>query len=139
MYFIILAFLLSFFGSLIGYYRHTASGIKSSFSASGPRAISDWLSSRNQKGFVILAILVVFVAFLEALVPDVAYGFQDLQTTMNAALPEWGIVFLSSGGGISWGLYLAILLGFGLGMISGSMMGCKSYTRTQNFGAGQVL
>ena len=139
MYVIVLTFLLFFLCSLIGYFLHTRSSIQSDFRASGPRSISDWLGKRNKKGIIVALFLVVCVAVLEALVPEVAYWFQDLQTKMGARLPEWGIVFLRSGGGISWGLYGAVLMALGLGMIGGTLFGCKQYPRTQSFGLGEVV
>jgi len=139
MYVIVLTFLLFFLCSLIGYYLHTQSSIRSKFRASGPRSISEWLERRNKKGIIVAIFLVVCVAVLEALVPDVAYWLQDFQTRMGSRLPEWGIVFLRSGGGVSWGLYAAVVIALGLGMIGGTLIGCKQYPRTKSFGFSEVF
>ncbi|MFB6271955.1 MAG: hypothetical protein ABEL51_03570 [Salinibacter sp.] len=138
MYVIVLSFLLFFLCSLIGYFWHTQSTIRGEFRASGPRSISEGLARRNKKSIIVAIFLVVCVAVLEALVPDVAYWFQDLQTMMGGRLPEWGIVFLESGGGISWGLYVAIIIALILGVFGGTLIGCKQYSRTKSFGLSEV-
>lgn len=138
MYFIVLAFLAVFFGASVGYYLHTQSQIRSNFRRSGPRAISEWIGGRNKKGLVIALILIVFIALLEAFIPDVGYFVQDLQASVQATLPEQGIVFLSRGS-ISWALYLSIFSGFALGVLAGSRLGCAQFSRTSSFGTSEVL
>lgn len=138
MYFIALTLLAASALSLLGYYLHTQSQIKSSYKRSGPRTISDWIERRNRTGLLIVFIVLVVLAFVEALVPDFAYSVQDLQAQLNYALPEWGIIFLQ-GGSISWALYASILAGFALGQVGGTVLGCWQYSRTQGFGLGEAL
>lgn len=138
MYFIILAFVAVFLASSIGYYSHTQSQVKSNFRTSGPRTISEWIGSRNKKGLLIALILLVIIALLEAFIPDVGYFVQDLQASVQSALPEQGIVFLSRGS-ISWALYLTIFSGFALGVLAGSVLGCAQFSRTSSFGTSEVF
>lgn len=138
MYFVVLAFLICFVLSLVGYLMHTQSQIPSTYKTSGPRAISEWVEKRNRMGLIILFVVLVLVAFLEALLPEFAYRIQDTQAVFRAGLPEWGIVFLR-GGSISWAMYLAVFLGFAAGQASGTLLGCRRYARTQGFGVGEVL
>ena len=138
MYFVLLTFVLVFLLALIGYFLHTQSQIVSLHRTSGPRAISEWVGQRNRKGLIIVFILLVVVAFLEALIPEFAYSIQDAQAVLYTGLPEWGIIFLR-GGSISWALYLSIFSGFVLGQVSGTILGCRRYARTQGFGFGEVF
>lgn len=138
MYFVALTFLSAFALSLAGYFLHTRSQIRSSYDTSGPRTISDWIERRNRTGLLVVFIVLIVFAFVEALIPDFAYSIQDLQTQLNAGLPEWGIIFLQ-GGSISWALYLSLLTGFGVGQAVGTVVGCRQYSRTQAFGFGEVI
>ena len=138
MYFVTLTFVLVSVLAFLGYFVHTQSQIVSSYKTSGPRAISEWITWRNRKGLIVAFILLVVVAFLEALIPEFAYSIQDAQVLLNARLPEWGIIFLR-GGSISWALYLAVFLGFALGQAGGTLLGCRRYARTQGLGFGEVF
>lgn len=138
MYFIVLSSLAVFLAATLGYSWHTDSQIRSTFRTSGPYAISEWISTRNKKGLIVALILIVFIALLEAFIPDVGYFMQDLQSSVQATLPEQGIVFLSRGS-ISWALYMSILASFALGVLAGSKFGCTRFARTSGFGIKEVI
>lgn len=107
----------------------------------GPARVADHLQSRNRVVIGVVAAIVVGIALLEVLIPVVHEGLVDLQFIVGDFLnaSPAAVATLGSGGGISWGLYLAILVSTTIGVLAGSIWACRSYGATQGIESGQLV
>ncbi|PEN07933.1 hypothetical protein CRI93_05670 [Longimonas halophila] len=134
---IFLGTLLIFFGSI----TIMARGDIKSMGRQGPARVAEHLQSRNRVVIGVVAAILVGIALLEVLIPVVHQGLADLQYEVGYFLnaSPTAVITLGSGGGISWGLYLTILLATVLGVLGGSIWACKSYGATQGIESGQLV
>lgn len=107
----------------------------------GPARVAEHLQSRNRVVIGVVAAILVGIALLEVLIPIVHQGLTDLQYEVGYFLnaSPAAVTTLESGGGISWGLYLTILLATVIGVLGGSIWACKSYGATQGIESGQLV
>ena len=107
----------------------------------GPARIAEHLQSRNRTIIGVVAAILVGIALLEVLIPVVHEGLEDLQFVVGDLLnaSPAAVITLGSGGGISWGLYLVLLVATVLGVLAGSIWTCKSYGSTQGIESGQLV
>ncbi len=107
----------------------TRSDLYGEYLLEGPGRVSDHLSGRTRLVIGVLAAIIVCVALLEILIPDFHYAMEEMQYAVGSFLNAGpvGVTSLGSGGGISWGLYLSILLGSALGVILGTWGACRAF------------
>jgi hypothetical protein len=115
--------------------------ISQSWSRIGPGQIADNLQGRNRTVAGVVAAIVIGVALLEAIIPAFHLLMIDFQyavgTFMNAG--PTAVLSLGTGGGISWGLYLAFFIAAFVGTILGVKSACGAYGSTQGISAGQLV
>jgi len=126
---VILVFLLSFFVLFVAVSGLLSrKDVRGTYLREGPGRISEHLRKRSR--VIVGAILAVLagVALLEVLIPDVHYTIVEAQYQVGLLLNSGpaGVIDLSSGGGISWALYLAILVGTMGGVIVGTWLACRA-------------
>jgi hypothetical protein len=105
------------------------SNITGPLSYEGPSVVASRLRQRNRMFAGFMVVLVVILAALEVLVPDVHLLLIDLQYAVGdtlGSLPA-GVTKFANGGGLSWGLYLSTTLATYLGGILGAWAGCKQF------------
>lgn len=125
---VILVFLLSFFVVfLIAVGLLSRKEVRGSFLLEGPGRISEHLRSRSRVIVSAIAALLVCITLLEVLVPDVHFAIVEAQYQVGLLVNSdpIGVIDLGSGGGISWALYLAILVGTMGGVVCGTWLGCR--------------
>jgi len=125
---VVLVFLLSvftIFGIVSGLLARK--DVRGSFLREGPGRISEHLRKRSRVIVGTVVAVLVCVALLEVLIPDVHYSIVEAQYQVGLLLNSGpiGVIDLSSGGGISWALYLAILVGTMGGVVVGTWTGCR--------------
>ena len=104
----------------------------------GPGHVADGLARRNRAVLLVTFGVLSVVGLFEALVPDLAYGIQNLQEDVfGQSLPSWALVELGNGS-ISWLLYLAIWLGVATGLWAGSLQGLRGYREYDSIGVGNI-
>jgi hypothetical protein len=115
--------------------------ISHSWSKIGPGQIAVNLQGRNQVVAGVVAAIIVGIALLEAIIPAFHLLMIDFQyavgTFMNAG--PAAVVNLGTGGGISWGLYLAVFIAALAGTILGVKSACGAYGSTQGISIGQLI
>jgi hypothetical protein len=115
--------------------------ISQSWSRIGPGRIANNLQGRNQTVAGVVAAVVVGIALLEAIIPEFHVLMIEFQyaigTVINA--DPIAVVNLGTGGGISWGLYLAFFLAAATGTVLGVKSACGAYGSTQGISAGQLI
>ena len=92
----------------------------------GPGPIARSIRRRNRLFITGAVIFVVLFATLEALVPDLHLAMLDLAYSLAAQEP-FGVITFASGAGVSWGLYLAVVLGTMAGLVVGSFAACRRH------------
>lgn len=134
---IFLGTLLIFLGSLTLLARNDIE----SMGRQGPARVAEHLQSRNRVVIGVVTGILVGVALLEILLPVVHIALEDLQFIVGDfvnATPA-AVLRLESGGGISWGLYLAVFIATVAGVFAGSVWACKSYGATQGIESSQLV
>jgi Trk-type K+ transport system membrane component len=107
----------------------TRSDLYGEYLREGPGRISEHLRSRTRVVIGVLAAVLVCIALLEILIPDFHFLMEDMQYAIGSYLNAGpvGVTDLGTGGGISWGLYLATLLGSATGVILGTWGACRAF------------
>lgn len=116
----IVFFLLAFFV--------TRAGVNGPWQREGPGRIVRALRRRNRVILIVAIAFIAVVAILEALLYDfhsLIMGLQYGAGDLLYATPI-GTIQLPNGG-VSWGLYLSILLGIFCGLILGTYLACRRY------------
>lgn len=134
---IITVFFLAFFAFFaIVAFAAARSDITGSMSYDGPGAVANKLRQRNRLFVGGILVVAVVLGLLEVLVPVVHLMMMDLQYVVGDALGSIpaGVFQLTSGGGLSWGLYLSVVLATYAGSIIGAWGGCKQYPPTSHLG-----
>ena len=112
----------------------TRNRIRDDWVRQGPGPIARNIRSSNRLVIGVTFALLVGAALLEAFIPSFHSLLLNLQYDLGEMLliaSPVGIWQNGIGGGISWALYLSILLGVFLGVVVGSWGGCKSYGNTR--------
>lgn len=117
------------------------SDISGTWSRTGPGRIADNLRSRNRVVVGVVTAILVGIALLEAIIPQFHAVMLEFQYAVGAYLNATPIAVLSlgTGGGISWGLYLAILISALFGTLIGVKAACAAYGTTQGISWGQLI
>ena len=130
---------LAVFGLAFGItYLRSSSGIQKTWSHDGAGRIADHLQGRNRTALVIIAVLLVGFAVLEAVIPDFHYVMQDFQYAAGSQRLV-AVTVVGTGGGVSWGLYLAMLFASFAGLPGGAKFACNQYPKTSGIGFGQLI
>lgn len=106
----------------------TLRGMSGPWENAGAATVGRRLRSRNRLfAFAVLAVVVV-LAVLEGLIPDVSDAVQDLQYFVGDAVgAEPALVYTTGNGTVSWGLYLAVLAGTLGGLLGGTLGAIRRY------------
>jgi hypothetical protein len=113
--------------------------LSSEWRRAGPKPIADALERRNRALLLVLGIILVVVAFFEAIVPTIAYAVQDIQAdTIGESLPAWALLEVGNGS-ISWLLYLAVLAGITAGITFGTLRALRIFPELGAVGALDVI
>ncbi len=135
-----LSFLL-FFAVLFGLgYALTAVRMGGRGQADGPARIGAALRSRNRAVALFFVVVLLVMAVLEALVTDVSEAVEDLQYRVGdlvTADPVW--IYETGNGTVSWGLYLAILVGAVAGVALGTYVATRRYPVLRGLTLGSVI
>lgn len=115
--------------------------ISDTWSREGPGRIAEHLRRRNRTILLVTVVLLIVVAFLEAIVPDIHYGLEDMQFVVGDYLnaSPTGVITFGSGAGLSWGLYLSIGFAALAGIWLGTVVACRSFGSTQGIEALQLI
>ena len=95
----------------------------------GPARIADAMKRRNRVWMIVVVALVVVASLVELFLADYHNALLDLQYDLG------GSAFGSADaalGGISWLLYLCVLLGALVGVVFGTIAGLKGYRIADN-------
>lgn len=111
--------------------------IKGSWSKDGPGRIADRLQSRNRTILGVIAAILIGLAVLEAIIPNFHFLMEDFQYAIGSE--PMGLTTLGTGGGISWGLYLAVLVASLLGVLIGTKSACSAFGTTNGVRTGQLV
>jgi len=107
----------------------------------GPSIISNRLQSRNRTIVAVVALILFILAALESFIPELHFALGDIQYAVGdrwAAGPQLYYTF-QSGGGLSLGLYLAILFGVASGVLVGTWASCRRYGATGSLPAWRYI
>jgi hypothetical protein len=104
----------------------------------GPGPIRRSIRRRNQIALVGVVILLVVVAALESLIPDLHLAVLDVVYTVAAGDPV-GVTTFASGAGLSWGIYLGVLFGALVGLVLGSLLACRRHEHARSLGAAKLI
>ena len=106
----------------------TDRGLKGPWRKDGPGPIAGRLRGRNRAVLGVVAVVLVVAAVLEALVYAMHEAMLDLQYLVGDAMATDPVmVWETARGGVSWGLYLGILLGAFLGLLAGTVVAARRY------------
>ena len=118
----------------------------------GPARVAASLRTRNRGILLFFLVLIVILPFLEAAIPAVGDAVEALQYAVGDVIevepvlvyrPSTGtstwvnISWLS--GSISWGFYLAILLGVLAGLVAGTVAAVRRYPILRGLGVRDVI
>lgn len=95
----------------------------------GPATIADTLQGTNRKIGSGVLVFCILLAGFEALLPDVHRVMMDLQYVIGDPfrVTPGGVVTFASGAGLSWGLYLSVVIAAYVGAILGAWGACKRF------------
>ena len=120
---------LFFFAVLFGLgYALTAMRMGGTGNADGPARVGAALRSRNRAVVLFFVVVLLILAVLEALITDVSEAIEDLQYRVGDMVstdPMW--IYETGNGTVSWGLYLAILVGALAGVVLGTFVATRRY------------
>lgn len=118
-----------------------ASDIRGPWSKRGPGRIADTLRRRNRTVLGVVAAILVGLAFLEAIIPAFHLAMIDFQYAVGSYLRAGpaAVVSLGTGGGVSWGIYLALFAAALAGTLIGVKSACSSYGATRGISLGQLI
>ncbi len=135
-----LAFLLFFLLFAILAYTLTVLKMKGAFVAAGPARVGASLRGRNRVITGAFLVVLVVVAVLEALIPDVSAAVEDLQYRVGDLVTSSPVMIYETGNGtISWGLYLAVLVGVFAGLAVGTVAAVRRYPVLRGLGLGDLV
>ena len=130
---------LAVFGLAFGFaYLRSKAGIEDTWSHDGAGRIADHLQSRNRTTLFVVAVLLLGFTVLEAFIPDFHYVMQDFQYAVGSQRLV-AVTVIRTGGGISWGLYLAMLFATLSGTLGGTKFACGKYPKTSGIGIWQLI
>ena len=106
----------------------------------GPARIGSALRSRNRAVMLFFVVVLVVMAVLEALVTDVSIAMEDLQYRIgDMANADPALIYETANGSVSWGLYLAVLLGALGGLAVGTYLATRRYPVLRGLGIRDVI
>lgn len=109
-------------------YLATTRAMRGPWQRDEPAVIGRRLQSRNRTVLVVTGVVIVLAAVMEWLVPGMSQAVQDLQYGVGDVTgSNLTMVSQSTNGSLSWGFYLAILLGTALGLIGGTAAAARKY------------
>ena len=124
--FLFLLFAFVVFGALA--YALTARGLRGAWRKEGPGPIAARLRARNRTVLGVVAAVAVVAAVLEALLYEMHQAMLDLQFAVGDRLAfDPVMVYETANGGVSWGLYLGVVLGTFLGLLAGTALAARRY------------
>ncbi len=130
-----LYFLLFFLLFAILAYVLTVVKMGGAFAAAGPARVGASLRGRNRVIVGFFLVVVVIVAVLEALIPDVSAAVEDLQYRVGDLVTSSPVMIYETGNGtVSWGLYLAVLIGVFGGLAVGTAAAARRYPVLRGLG-----
>ena len=134
-------YFLLFFLVLLGVaYGLTVRGMSGSLRAAGPARAAAAFRTRNRAILLFTVVVLVVTAVLEALIPDVSGAIEGLQYAVGDLVEtDPALVYETANGTVSWGLYLAILLGTLGGLAAGTTVAARRYPVLRGLTLGNVL
>ena len=109
-------------------YAATTRAMSGPWQRDEPAAVARRLRARNRTVLVATLVAVVLVAAMEILIPAASDAVQDLQYGVGDATgSDLALFTLTGNGSLSWGLYLAILLGTAAGLVGGTVAAVAKY------------
>jgi hypothetical protein len=108
--------------------------------ADGPARVGAALRARNRAVMLFFAVVLVVLAVLEALVTDVSVAMEDLQYSVGDLVnADPALIYETGNGSVSWGLYLAVLLGALGGLAVGTYVATRRYPVLRGLGVRDVI
>ena len=121
-------------------YVLTSSAMRGRLGASGPAAVGRSLRGRNRLILGVTLVILALLAIMEALLPAASNAVQNLQYGVaDATGSDLVMVSNTAGGSLSWGLYLAILLGTFLGLLAGTLAAVRRFPILRGLSSGAVV
>lgn len=135
-----LYFLLFFLLFAILAYVLTVVKMGGAFEAAGPARVGGSLRGRNRVITGAFLVVLVILAVLEALIPDVSAAMVDLQYRVGDLVTSSPVMIYETGNGtISWGLYLGVLLGVFGGLAVGTAAAVRRYPVLRGLGLRDII
>lgn len=104
----------------------TNRGMERRWQREGPARVAGRLHRRNRAVLLVVLAFLVVVAALEAFIYDFHQMMLDLQYAVgDPFLSEPAGVMETALGGLSWGLYLVVLVGALGGLVLGTWLSCR--------------
>lgn len=134
-------YFLLFFLVLAGVaYGLTVRGMGGPLLAAGPSRVGGAIRTRNRSVLLFTVVVLVVTAVLEALLPAVSEGVLGLQYAFGDLVDaDPALVYETANGTVSWGLYLAVLLGVLGGLAAGTMAAVRRYPILRGLGVRDVM
>lgn len=121
-------------------YVLTSSAVQGRLGQSGPAAVGRSLQGRNRLVLGVTLVILALLAIMEALLPAASNAVQNLQYAVGDATGSDLVMFSNTAGGsLSWGLYLAVLLGTLLGLIAGTLAAIRRFPILRSLTLGSVI
>ena len=109
-------------------YGLTARAMNGPWQRDEPAVIGRRLRARNRTVLMVTLIVVVVLAAMETLVPGVSQAVQDVQFGVGDATgSDLSMYGQTTNGSLSWGFYLAVLLGTAAGLVGGTAAAISKY------------
>ena len=109
-------------------------------SAAGPARVGAALKSRNRAILLFFVVVLVIIAVMEALIPDVSLALENLQYAVGDLVEsEPALVYQTANGSVSWGLHLGILFGVLGGLALGTLAAIRRYPVLRGLGVRDIV
>ena len=118
----------------------TATAMGGRLAGAGPARVGAALRGRNRAVLLFFLVVLVVTAVLEALLPDVSLAMENLQYAVgDLVASEPALIYVTGSGSVSWGLFLAVLLGALGGLAAGTVTAARRYPVLRGLGVGDVI
>jgi hypothetical protein len=122
-------FLITVLTFFAGAYIATRKGMEGVWAKQGPAQVVKGVRARNRTVLIIALAFLLVVAVLEAFIIELHDMMIELQYAAGDLIRSEPALYVTTAfGGISWGLYMSILLGVAIGMVGGTYMCCRQYS-----------
>ena len=136
----LLTFLLFFLFLLGVAFALTVVAMGGRLAGAGPARVGAVLRGRNRAILLFFGVVLVITAVLEALIPDVSLAMENLQYAVgDLVASEPALIYVTASGSVSWGLYLAVLLGVFGGLAAGTIAAARRYPVLRGLGLSNVI